>query len=307
MNQNYPMNIKETIIEALKEGPKTLQELYNIVDAKKHTIRARLNESVGTHFKRVGRGWYALFNDETGGSALLIQGDAWEILPKLESDSFDSIITDSPYTAMDEQMQKGVSRKRNLNRGWNFKTKDVDLPLMNELYRVLKPSGFFFTMLPAMRADTWDYNANHKALAEQAGFNFCAQWVWDKQAISLGYCGRPRHELIFMFVKGKFAAKNTHDRSIPDVLAHKRVPWQRQMVYDTDDNDEDIRQQTQKPASLIEDIMKFATGKGGRVLDPFAGSCSLGEAALNLGRHAVCIEFNSKVAESAFFRLANLG
>ena len=67
----------------------------------------------------------------------------------------------------------------------------------------LKPSGFFFTMLPAMRADTWDYNANHKALAEQAGFNFCAQWVWDKQAISLGYCGRPRHELIFMFVKGK--------------------------------------------------------------------------------------------------------
>lgn len=302
------MNIKETIIEALKDGPKTLQELYNIIDAKKHTIRARLNESVGTHFKRVGRGWYALFNDDTGGSALILQGDAWEILPTLESDSFDSIITDSPYTAMDEQMQKGVSRKRNLNRGWNFKTKDVDLSLMKELYRVLKPGGFFFTMLPAMRADTWDYNVNHKALAEEAGFNFCTQAVWDKGAISLGYMLRPRHELIFMFVKGKFAAKNTHDRSIPDVLAHKRIPWQRQMVYDQNHavDGGPIRQQTQKPASLIMDLIKFATAKGERVLDPFAGSCSLGEAALKLGRDAVCIEFNPKVAKAAFNRLVEI-
>lgn len=310
MNQPYPMNIKNTIIEALKEGPKSLQELYEIVEAKQHTIRARLNEGVGTHFNRVGRGWYALFNDETGGSALIIQGDAWEILPTLDDESFDAIITDSPYTAMDEQMQKGVSRKRNLNRGWNFKTRDLDLPLMQHLNRVLKTNGFFFTMLPAMRSDTWDYNANHKALSEEAGFNFCAMWVWDKKAISLGYCGRPRHELIFMFVKGKFAAKNTHDRTIPDVLEHKRVPWQRQMVYDTTVDDkgesEGIRQQTQKPASLIKDIMKFATKKGGKILDPFAGSCSLGEAALELGRDALCIEFNPKVAKAAHERLSNL-
>ena len=32
------MNIKETIIEGSEGGSKTLQELYNIVDAKKHTI-----------------------------------------------------------------------------------------------------------------------------------------------------------------------------------------------------------------------------------------------------------------------------
>jgi site-specific DNA-methyltransferase (adenine-specific) len=296
------MNIKHTIIEALKEGPKSLQELYEIVEAKQHTIRARLNEGVGKNFSRVGRGWYALFNDETGGSALIIQGDAWKILPTLEDDSFDAIITDSPYTAVDEQMQKGTTRARNLNRGWNFKTRDIDLPLMQHLHRVLKPNGFFFTMLPAMRSDTWDYNANHKTLAEEAGFNFCAQWVWDKKAISLGYCGRPRHELIFMFVKGKFAAKNTHDRSIPDVLEHKRVPWQRQMTYGSDDT----RQQTQKPASLLMDIMKYATAKGGKILDPFAGSCSLGEAALALGRKAVCIEFNPDVAKAAHTRLANL-
>ena len=89
------MNIKRTIIEALKEGPKSLQELYEVVEAKQHTIRARLNEGVGKNFSRVGRGWYALFNDETGGSALIIQGDAWKILPTLEDDSFDAIITDS--------------------------------------------------------------------------------------------------------------------------------------------------------------------------------------------------------------------
>ena len=66
----------------------------------------------------MGASWYALFNDETGGSALLIQGDAWEILPKLESDSFDSIITDSPYTAMDEQMQKGyLARETSIGVG----------------------------------------------------------------------------------------------------------------------------------------------------------------------------------------------
>ena len=74
---------------------------------------------------------------------------------------------------------------------------------MSELYRVLKPSGFFFTMLPAMRADTWDYNANHKALAEQAGFNFCAQWVWDKQAISLGYLRKTPARTDFHVREGK--------------------------------------------------------------------------------------------------------
>ena len=46
-----------------------------------------------------------------------------EILPKLESDSFDSIITDSPYTAMDEQMQKGVSRKEKPQSGLELQNK----------------------------------------------------------------------------------------------------------------------------------------------------------------------------------------
>ena len=54
------------------------------------------------------------------------------------------------------------------------------------------------------------------------------------------------------------------------------------------------------------DLMKFATAKGERVLDPFAGSCSLGEAALKLGRDAVCIEFNPKVAKAAFNRLVEI-
>ena len=57
---------------------------------------------------------------------------------------------------------------------------------------------------------------------------------------------------------------------------------------------------------LLMDIIKYATAKGGKILDPFAGSCSLGEAALALGRKAVCIEFNPDVAKAAHERLANL-
>lgn len=63
---------------------------------------------------------------------------------------------------------------------------------------------------------------------------------------------------------------------------------------------------TQKPIELIEPLIEYGVPEGGIVLDPFAGSCSTGVAARNLGRRAVLIEAREEQCESAALRLSEL-
>jgi DNA modification methylase len=46
------------------------------------------------------------------------------------------------------------------------------------------------------------------------------------------------------------------------------------------------------PRKLVEMCIKLGCPEGGAVLDPFAGSGTVGEVALKLGRNAVLIEIN---------------
>jgi len=50
---------------------------------------------------------------------------------------------------------------------------------------------------------------------------------------------------------------------------------------------------------LVEAILDAACLPGATVLDPFAGSCSTGEAALRTGRKFIGIELNKKYLDEA--------
>ena len=59
------------------------------------------------------------------------------------------------------------------------------------------------------------------------------------------------------------------------------------------------------PVQLPEFFIKFLTSRGDLVLDPFAGSCTTGEAAERLGRRWMCIESLGRYLDGAKFRFEN--
>jgi site-specific DNA-methyltransferase (adenine-specific) len=287
------MTLKEKLIEFLADHARDLREIYqHFDDETESTIRGRLNENIGKCFRRITRGVYIATVGDT--QALLIEGDAWKRLDDFEDECFDAIITDPPYSVLNEQMQTGTTRKRNLNKGWDFETNDIDEELFAKMLRVLKPGGHFFCFMPASKHDTIDYIHDQVKTAERAGFTFNSQWVWDKKVLSLGYSGRPRHELILFFSKGKrhLYPKGHSMRSTADVLVHPRIMSKKKKVH-----------QTEKPIELIMDLVKFSTLPGDVVLDPFAGSFSLGMATMLTGRHAVGIEMNPEFARAGIARM----
>jgi len=289
--RNIELNMESLrlrLCEYLKEK-KCLTEIYAAFDDEKEsTIRGRLNENVGICFERLGRGVYIATDGEV--QAIIIHGDSWEALKDLSDESVDAIIMDSPYSALDLQMTWGTTRERNRRGGWDFTTKDPDEALYGELLRVLKKGGHMFSFMPACKADTHDFNEKQIRIAEEAGWTFNSQFIWDKKHMGMGYNGRARHELIHFFSKGKrrlHQAGHTMRRT-PDVLVHGRIPARRRI------------HQTEKPIALIAELIEFSTLPGEVVLDPFAGSLSTASAALQTNRNAVCIEIDRSHMLRAF-------
>jgi site-specific DNA-methyltransferase (adenine-specific) len=270
----------------LKEK-KTLMEIYEAFEEKDSTIRGRLNENIGVCFKRLGRGIYIATDGDV--QAIIINGDTWEVLDDLEESSIDCIIMDSPYGVLDQQMSWGTTRKRNLNGGWKFATKDLDEAIYGKLLRILKPGGHMFSFMPSSKRDTHEYIENQIQLAKKSGWTFNSQWIWDKKMMGMGYNGRSRHELIHFFSKGKrrLHGKGHAMRRTPDVQAHSREHW-RWAIHET-----------QKPIELIAAIIEFSTLPNEVVLDPFGGSCSTAAAALQTGRNSICIEIDRAMVRKA--------
>ena len=52
-----------------------------------------------------------------------------------------------------------------------------------------------------------------------------------------------------------------------------------------------------EPCKLVEICIRLGCPEGGTVLDPFAGSGTVGEVASKLGRNAVLVEINPSYAE----------
>lgn len=271
-------SLKENLAEFLT-SPKHLKYIYRAFPKEKETtIRGRLNENINKCFKRIKRGIYLSVKGKS--QALIIEGDAWEEIKEIENDSIDAIITDSPYSCINQYFF-GTTRKRNVSGGWKFKTKDIDEQLLKEMLRVLKKGGHFFSFLPADVKGTIDYNNNFINKARDIGFDFNKRWIWDKRIIGMGYNGRGRYEQIIFLSKGK--RKKPNDLSIPDVLSHKKLS-PKQKIHET-----------QKPNELIKDLIKFCSTENDIILDPFAGSLVVAEECLNNNRNNISIEIDGKM------------
>jgi hypothetical protein len=63
---------------------------------------------------------------------------------------------------------------------------------------------------------------------------------------------------------------------------------------------------TEKPVALLSYLLELFSHPGEIVLDPFAGSASLGEAAISTGRKSILIERDQEFFEKGQIRLSNI-
>jgi len=172
-------------------------------------------------------------------------------------------------------------------------------PRLEEAWRLLSPAGSLFLHLG------WREVHHVKVLADGLFGRRCflneIVWAWD-------YGGRStrrwpaKHDDILWYAKDPrrytFRAEEV-DRIPymapelvgPEKAARGKRPtdtWWHTIVGPT--SRERTGWPTQKPLGILERIVRVHSAPGDRLLDPFAGSGTLGEAALRLGRDAVLVD-----------------
>lgn len=126
---------------------------------------------------------------------------------------------------------------------------------------------------------------------QRAGWTWRGIAVWDKGAGTRPQRGRFRQQAEFI-VWGS-SGKMPFDRpahALPGVFSAPNVAGNTRI------------HQTQKPLDLMRQLVQICA-KGGRILDPFAGSGSTLAAAQAEGYDAVGIEINAQIANAAALRL----
>ena len=216
----------------------------------------------------------------------MIHGDALDIIPRLEANTFDAILTDPPYasgsTTMKGRMldtaKKYTSAKIN-NILPNFEGDQQDqlswiiwsAVWMGMCKDVLKPGGVFaffidWRQIPAM-----------SIAIQMAGLTPRGTVVWDKRN-SRPQKGRFKQQCEFIMWGSKGKLDINRDVPIlPGIYSYSNVQGKKRL------------HQTQKPIPLMSDVIKICEPNS-LILDPFAGSGSTIESAIASGHRSVGIE-----------------
>jgi len=180
---------------------------------------------------------------------------------------------------------------------------------------VLKDGCFLVEILPAENENNYDYLYQIKKYAEQCGLLYYSKVTW-KKGNFVSNTGRKSKNTqdVMIFSKGKarslrIDAKKTKDTGTPQYMSGTA-----QMLPAMFDIPPVARKnkihQSELPLTLCERILQFVTRQGETVLDTFAGSGVVGEAALNLKRNCILIELahrnvvkiRDRLAGNPFFR-----
>ena len=211
--------------------------------------------------------------------------DCLKIMPLIEKNSIDLILTDPPYI---------ISRETNFSKGGGNEAKYGTLKMdfgewdwgeginmekyFTEAYRILKKGGTIIMFYDIFKMQSI------KDIAEKIGFKQPRIGFWNKtNAVPvnarINYLSNAR-EYFISFCKGKKGVFNSYyDKGVydyPIVSGKERV------------------HPTQKPYGLMCDLINIHTNPGDTVLDTFCGSGVTLKACKDLGRNGIGIEIDEK-------------
>ncbi len=239
----------------------------------------------------------------------IIHGDCLEVMPGLEDQSVDMILTDLPYQITSCHWDRMI---------------DLDL-LWAQYKRLIKQHGAI--VLTASQPFT-----SKLVMSNLAMFKY--EWIWHKTVASdfLNANRRPMrdHESVLVFANGQtiynpiMRVGKVHERGgsssgssrgsdnygkFDDKLYHSNEYYPRTVFQVKVDKDRNVSRQhrpnkeqrhpTQKPVALFEYLIRTYTEPGDLILDSCLGSGTTAVAALNTGRRVIGIEKEAEYIEIA--------
>ncbi len=301
---------------SLKEAEEVVNNTLNM-GVKLPSVRARIYEGINRGlFTKVARGVYK--TSQNGCECLLINGDGRD-LSMFADNSIDAIITDHPY---DLSTNKGGNR--NFADSYTcFQYCEQDF---KEKFRVLKQGAFLVEFLPEESGGNWEYLTKIKNMAKESGFLYYAKvsWIKGNQVNNTGRKSSNCEDILFLS-KGKarnlrldtkkniaeleqhgLSSKGKSSEEIKELLLSNNLEVHYMsgtngmlptaFVYEPPSKQERIHQ-AQKPKELYKAIEKYITSEFERVLDQFAGSCSIGEASLEINRNCIMFEIDKDMID----------
>lgn len=295
------MNVRELVESATSDAPRHLRDIYRFVlsyrpGTAEETIRARVYEAVNQgRLLRLAEGVYVARSGPA--TLLLIQGDMRDVLPRLEADSVDAIITDPPYDLGTAENARIGTTRPHLNKGRDYEQFDLTADDLRSLFRILRKQkpwrsltegkealggGALFIFVPPRTRKTRRHIDALISLAESVGFVYYGDVTWDQETIGMGYdAGRNQKNDILLFHAGERNGL-LYDLAFRNMLRHKRLARR------------DDEHEAEKPVGLFLDLLRAVTQAGDVVLDPFAGRGRWIKAALAEGRHVIAVEKQPK-------------
>ena len=265
----------------------------------------------------------------------IILGDNLDVLPTLPGGAFQLIYVDPPFNTGKAQSRTRIKVTPDADgdrtgfQGRRYRTEIVGnsryadqfddyieflCPRMAEAYRLLDDHGSLFFHI--------DYREVHycKVMLDQifGRDSFINEIIW-----AYDYGGRPKtrwpakHDNILWYAKDPSNYTFNYDAidripymapSLvgPEKAARGKTPtdvWWRTIVT----GKEKTGYATQKPLHIVSRIVRVHSNPGDRVLDFFAGSGTLGEAAYQEGRDFTLIDNNPEAVDVMRRRLAQYG
>jgi len=283
-----------------KEETFTLNDAYQAFeDTAEPTIRARIYEKLGIQFTRVAKGLYTTIDEEN--ACVLMEGDGRD-LSMLEDESIDCIITDHPWE--DKKAHTGGARHFATYSCFKYTQEDF-----MEKARVLKDGAFLVEMIPAENESNYEYLYELKQMAKANGFLYYAKVSWKKGRFvsNTGRKAKNTQDLM-IFSKGKARAlrldvKKTAATGVKTYMSGTNGMLPTMFDVQPVSKKERIHK-SETPVALWEQLIDFVTKKGEIILDQFAGSGSLGEAALKTSRSCILKEISHDNIEKIKERLS---
>lgn len=221
---------------------------------------------------------------------MIINDDCFNYIKKIPDKSVNLILIDPPYLISRESNFTNYSEGANKELVTKYGQLSIDFgdwdkveinwnDLFKEYHRVLKDGGTLIIFY-----DIWKSNVIKEA-ADISKFKQARIGQWQKTNpvpvnSKTNYLSNAI-EYFFTFVKGKKPTFN----SVYDNAVYK---------YPICHGKERLEHPTQKPLSLIGDLIRKHSNPGDLVIDTFAGTLTVGHSCDNLNRKWICIEQNKE-------------
>lgn len=196
----------------------------------------------------------------------IINGDSLEALIQMDSNIFDLALIDPPYFDYKTGHRKDKTGK--LSQSLVQQSREDQIRTIQECIRTLKNDRAFLVFT------NWE---NDWWMQEQLGTLLRNKIIWDKGNWSAGDLKGSfgnQYEVILLGCKGKWEYKGKRES---DIWTVPRMGTDR--IHSTE-----------KPVALYKKIIENCCDEGAFIIDPYGGSGSSIEAALELGRSILAYE-----------------